>query len=125
MNYRYDMGIKVRNTPFPDPSKWDYEVADLDTEAERDATGYLHRKKVATKVNYSFEWPGLGWEMLTLMLEAVDSAKFMLTAPDPRNYQRMWTGDYYVGNRDGTNLFYWPEHPETAVFTLKLKFIQY
>lgn len=59
---RYEMGFKINGTPIPDPSGWEYEVADLDVSGERDTTGLLHRDRVATKVNYSLEWGVLAWE---------------------------------------------------------------
>lgn len=123
--YPYKTNLQVDGVRIPDPAGWNYEVADLDTEAERDATGYLHRNRVATKVNYSFEWKAIEWEMLGRILEAVDKAKFRLVAPDPRTFNRTYSGDYYVGNRDGSALYYLPERPEVAVFDLKLKFIEY
>lgn len=123
--YRYDMGLIVDGTRLPDSANMAYEVADLDTEAERDATGYLHRKMVATKINYSLEWKGLEWEMLARILEAIGKPKFRLTAPDPRSFTKTWSGDYYVGNRDGDMLYYWKNRTEKATFNLKLKFIQY
>lgn len=125
MQYNYDMGIKVNNTPIPDPSVFKYEVADLDTEAERDARGYLHRKCVATKINFSLEWKGLEWDMLTTILNAINFPKFTLTAPDPRTFNTQWTGDYYVGNREGQMHYYLPERSKTSALTLSMKFIQY
>ena len=38
INYRYNLGIKVDNTSIPDPSEWNYQVGDLDTDGGRDAT---------------------------------------------------------------------------------------
>ena len=58
-NYNYYMGLRVGNTQIPDVSKWAYQVGDLDTSGSRDATGLLHRKRVATKINYEFSWNSL------------------------------------------------------------------
>lgn len=125
--YRYNtvMGITVGDTTLPDPASWTYQVGDLDTSGSRDATGYLHRAYVATKINYEFEWKGLEWAKLTEILSAVNHEKFTLTAPDPRNFNNTYTGDYYVGDRTGKNHYYIPERPEVALFDLKLKFIEY
>lgn len=123
--YNFDMGITVNGTAIPDPSEWTYEVADLDVSAKRDATGRLHRARVATKVNYEFEWKGLGWEMLQRILTAVNAEMFTLKAPDPRTCEGVYSGDYYVGNRTGNNHWFWKEHDEKGLFTLKLKFIEY
>lgn len=125
MTFRYDMGITVGGVAIPDPSKWNYEVADLDLSGERDATGYLHRDRVATKINYNFEWNGLTWAMLQTVLATVTPAKFTLVAPDPRTFNTTYTGDYYVGNRSGGAYYYRTGSTEKAVFTLKMNLIQY
>ena len=123
--YKYKMGIKVGNVSIPDPSKWTYQVGDLDTSGSRDATGLLHRAYVATKVNYEFEWNAIEWEMLQRIVKAVQKPKFKLTAPDPRTFDTPYTGDYSVGDRTGSCNYYLPERPDVAVFNLKLKFIEY
>lgn len=123
--YKYKMGIKVGTTAIPDPSSWNYQVGDLDTSGKRDATGLLHRAYVATKVNYEFEWKALEWEMLDKIIKLVQTPKFTLTAPDPRNFDKMYVGNFYVGDRTGKCNYYLPERPDIAVFDLKLKFIEY
>lgn len=125
LTYNYKMGIRVGNTNIPDPSEWNYQVGDLDTKGKRDATGLLHRAYVATKINYEFSWKGLEWEMLQRIISAVNTPKFKLRAPDPRNFSDMYEGYYYVGDRTGKGLYYIPEKDEQAAFTLKLKFIEY
>ena len=125
IHYNYDMGIKVNNTNIPDPAEWNYQVGDLDTSGKRDATGLLHRAYVATKINYEFTWNGLEWEMLQTLLNAVNTPKFTLKAPDPRSYGGSYTGTYYVGDRSGKGWYFNPDRDETATFTLKLKFIEY
>lgn len=119
------MGFKINGTPIPDPSGWEYEVADLDVSGERDTTGLLHRDRVATKVNYSLEWSVLTWEDLQLILSAVSADKFELVAPDPRSFLGTYTGNYYVGNRSGKAHFYLPERDYVSVYSLKLKLIEY
>lgn len=123
--YTYNMGIKVGEVSLPDPSKWDYEVADLDTMGKRDGTGLLHRAKVATKVNYSFEWSGLEWEMLQTIISAVSSDAFTLKAPDPCTYNTVRTGTYYTGDRTGSNIYYDTSRPEKGFYSLKVKLIEY
>lgn len=123
--YKYTMGIRVGNTNIPDPSEWTYQVGDLDTSGKRDATGLLHRAYVATKINYEFSWKALDWEMIQIIVAAVQTPKFTLTAPDPRTFNTSYTGDYYVGDRTGKCLYYIPEKSDVAQFDLKLKFIEY
>lgn len=124
-NYNYKMGIKVGSVKLPDPSEWNYQVGDLDTSGKRDATGLLHRAYVATKINYEFKWNALDWEMLQIILAAVQHEKFTLTAPDPRNFNEKYTKQYYVGDRTGKNYYYITSREEIAQFDLKLKFIEY
>lgn len=125
MTYNYEMGIQIGGVAIPDPSSWEYEVADLDLDGKRDATGTLHRHRVATKVNYSFEWKAIDWYTLTVILKAVSADRFTLVAPDPRTFNTLWTGAYYVGNRTGNDHFYNFSNPDVAVFSLSLKLIQY
>lgn len=124
--YTHKMGIKVGDTYLPDPSEWNYQVGDLDTSGKRDATGLLHRAYVATKINYEFSWNALEWEMLELVLSTINKKpKFTMTAPDPRDFGKTYTGSYYVGDRTGKGWYYLPEKNEISTFTLKLKFIEY
>ena len=123
--YNYNMGILVNNVAIPDPSKWTYQVGDLDTSGNRDATGLLHRAYVATKINYEFSWSGLDWEMLQTIVHAVQNPQFSLTAPDPRTFDTTYTGNYYVGDRTGECNYFLPDRENKAVFSLKLKFIEY
>ena len=126
--YKYELGITVGtgNTPnIPDPSKWTYQVGDLDTSGSRDATGLLHRAYVATKINYEFSWNALEWEMLQQILALVNTPKFRMKAPDPRTFNTTYTGDYYVGDRTGEAQYFITTRDDKAQFSLKLKFIEY
>ena len=135
--YNYKMGITVNGVAIPDPSEWNYQVGDLDTSGSRDATGMLHRARVATKINYEFKWNAVEWEMLALIVNAVKDEKFTLVAPDPRefvqptaqaNYMdyKKYTGSYYVGDRTGKGWYFLPGNKkDVATFDLKLKFIEY
>lgn len=124
-HYNYNMGIKVNGVSLPDPTDMDYQVGDLDTSGSRDATGLLHRAYVATKINYEFTWGAIEWEMLEVILDAVNTPEFTLTAPDPRTFKTMYTGQYYVGDRTGNAHYYRPDQDDVAEFKLKLKFIEY
>ena len=125
LNYNFKLGIKVDDVNIPDPSEWNYQVGDLDTEGGRDATGYLHRAYVTTKINYEFSWNALEREMLMTVLNAVNKEKFILTAPDPRTMNKSYTGEYYVGDRSGKAHYYMTEREENSMYSLKLKFIEY
>ena len=123
--YKYTMGFKVNSTNIPDPSKFTYQVGDLDTSGRRDATGLLHRAYVATKINYELSWNSLDWEMLQTILAAVNTPKFTFKGIDPRTFNTTYTGQYYVGDRKGDAQYYMPEKDDVAQFSLKLKFIEY
>lgn len=123
--YKYDMGIMIGNVAIPDPSEWNYQVGDLDTSGKRDATGLLHRAYVATKINYEFSWKSIDWEMLQIIVAAVQNQKFTMRAPDPRTFNTYYTGDYYVGDRTGKCLYFLPEKGDKAQFDLKVKCIEY
>lgn len=123
--YNYHLKLKAGGVSLPDPNSWNYQVGDLDTSGSRDANGLLHRTRVATKINYEFEWTMLEWEMLQTILQAVTADKFKFSGPDPRTFNEGHTGDYYVGDRTGSAKYYWPNTDEKAVYTLKLKFIEY
>lgn len=127
-NYPKVLNISIGDFVLPDPSSWTYQIGDLDTSGSRDSTGYLHRSYVATKINYEFSWNALEWEMLDKILNAINAKpKFTLKAPDPRNFRKVHTGDYYVGDRTGEVKFFSTptQRKEIAVFSLKLKFIEY
>lgn len=123
--YKYDMGLRVGQTNLPDPSKLSYQVGDLDTSGSRDATGLLHRAYVATKINYEVSWNSLDWEMLQIILAAVNTPKFTFTAPDPRTFTSTYTGDYYVGDRKGDMIYYLEDKSDISQYSLSLKFIEY
>ena len=124
-HYNEVMGFTVGNVALPDPSGFTYQVGDLDASGNRDATGLLHREYVATKINFELSWNSLEWEKLQVILAAVNTPKFTLTAPDPRTFQNTYTGDYYVGDRTGEMKYYLEEKEDVAQFSLKLKFIEY
>ena len=123
--YNATMEITVNGNTLPDPSEWNYQVGDLDTSGSRDATGMLHRAYVATKINYEFKWSALEWKMLQYILEAIQHEKFKMVAPDPRRFNKTYTGYYYVGDRTGSAKYFIPGRNEKATFDLKLKFIEY
>lgn len=125
LEYNYELGLMVDGIRIPDPKSWKYQVGDLDTSGSRDATGLLHRAYVATKINYEFEWNALEWEMLQNILGAVNREKFKLVAPDPRDMNKEYIGDYYVGDRTGETHYFRPGSTEKAFFSLKMKFIEY
>ena len=96
--YTYSLGFKVNGRPLPDPSGFSGETSDLDVSAERDATGLLHRDRVATKIPVQLTYTNITWDMCQAILSLVNVSSFSFTFPDP-NTGALRTGTYYVGNR--------------------------
>lgn len=96
---RYTMGFKVGNTPIPDPMVFTGAESDLDTMGERDATGYLHRNRVATKHPLKIEYHNIPWSLIMTIGGLLNSAKFSFTYPSPFT-GAVSTIDAYVGDRD-------------------------
>ena len=96
--YSYALGFAANGTPLPDPSGFSGETSDLDVSAERDATGLLHRDRVATKIPVELTYTNITWDMCQTILQAVSAAQFQFTFPNP-NTGALRTGTYYVGNR--------------------------
>ena len=119
---RYDMGFAIEDTRIPDPSVFTGAESDLDTMGERDATGYLHRNKVATKHPLKLEWHNIRWEMVMEIGKLMNSDKFKFTFPSPFTGDRQ-TIDAYVGDRDFECVW----APTSAVWlaTLKVSVIEY
>ena len=98
--YRYTMGFAVgtSNPPtnmLPDPAGWRGSESDLDTMGERDATGYLHRKMVATKHPIKIHYNALKWSKLAEIRPLLNHEKLYFTFPDPATH-------YGDANADGT-----------------------
>lgn len=93
------MGFLVNDFPIPDPKEYSGSVSDLDTSAERDANGLLHRTRVATKHPLKLAYEAIDWEMILRICELMKDDKFQFTYPDPRT-GGMTTATCYVGNRD-------------------------
>jgi DNA helicase-2/ATP-dependent DNA helicase PcrA len=61
--YNYSMGFMVNGVAIPDPATFTGAISDLDSSAERDATGTLHRCKVATKTPLKLGYKAIEWDM--------------------------------------------------------------
>ena len=103
IDYNKRMRFAINGVAIPDPASYDYASQSEDTSAERDTTGYLHRKMVATKYNVSLSWNGLDYDTASAMLQAVHAPKFTLTFPCPEipktTNNGCHTGEYYTGDR--------------------------
>lgn len=75
----YDLGFKVGSTPIPDPTSWTGQVSDLDIYGERDMTGLLHRKRVATKEPMKFNWTNITWGEAHTIVSLTSAESFQFT----------------------------------------------
>lgn len=98
LGYRYDMGFKINGYAIPDPKKFSGKVSDLDTMGSRDATGLLHRCRVATKHPLKLEYENITWSMIRRICGYMTGASFTFTYPDPAEGTKTITA--YVGDRD-------------------------
>ncbi len=118
----YDMGFSINNIPIPDPAVFTGAESDLDTMGERDATGYLHRNKVATKYPLKIEYHNISWEMIMDICPMLRQDKFQFTFPSPFN-GGFQTIDAYVGDRDFECV--WKPTGGVGVGNLKFSIIEY
>lgn len=120
-NLRFEMGFMVNGQLLPDPSKFTGAVSDLDTMGKRDATGYLHRNRVATKHPLKLEYQNIPWREICYICGLLKDDKFSFTYVDPADGPQ--TFDAYVGDREwevvqaGTD--------QANIGTLKFSVIQY
>ena len=113
----YTMGFCINGVPIPDPNVFTGAESDLDTMGERDATGYLHRNRVATKHPLKVEYNNITWDMIMDISKLLRNDKFSFTFPSP------FTGDLqtieaYVGDRN----FETVRSPLNGVWIGSLKF---
>ena len=118
----YDMGFSVNNIPLPNPAVFTGAESDLDTMGERDAKGYLHRNKVATKHPLKIEYHNISWETIMDICPLLRQDKFQFSFPDPFN-GGISTIDAYVGDRDFECV--WAPPNGVSIGNLKFSVIEY
>jgi hypothetical protein len=121
----YQMGLKLGGVSIPDPSGWSFSIEDVDASAERDTTGLLHRDRVAQKINFSYTFNAITWAEVATILNAINSAQFAATTPNPYAAGSTRSGTYYVGKRSGETIFFREDKEETGRFTLSFNIIEY
>ena len=119
---RYDMGFCVNKIPIPDPASFTGAESDLDTMGKRDATGYLHRNKVATKHPLKVEYSNIPWEWIMDIAKLLKEPKFEFTYPSPFT-GGMETMEAYVGDRNFESI--WNPTNGTWFGSLKFSIIEY
>lgn len=119
---KYGMGFSINGLAIPDPTAFSGAQSDLDTMGERDATGYLHRNRVATKYPLKMEYSNISWDMINELCEMIRSDKFQFTFPDPWN-GGMHTIDAYVGDREFEAV--WAPAGGIYIGNLKFSVIEY
>ena len=119
---KYGMGFAINGLAIPDPTGFSGAESDLDTMGERDATGYLHRNKVATNYPLKLEYSNVPWEWIMDLCPMLRHDKFQFTFPDPFNGGHS-TIDAYVGDRDFEAV--WAPEGGIYIGTLKFSVIEY
>ena len=120
---RYTMGFSVNGMPIPDPSVFTGKESDLDTMGTRDATGYLHRKRVATKFPIKLEYNNIPWDTFMDICRLIRDDKFSFTVPSPY-HGGLYTMDAYVGDRD-FEAVWCPDDGGMWLANLKFSVIEY
>lgn len=124
--------FKVNNTLIPDPAEYDYSSQSLDTSAERDTTGLLHRTMVATKYNVALKWNGLPYTKVHEILQLIKQPEFTFSFPCPEedittsNPNGLHTGRYYSGDRKVSLIKAIPANDKTKwICSLSFDLIEY
>lgn len=119
----YSMGFMVDNMPIPDPAGFTGKESDLDTMGERDANGYLHRNRVATKHPLSIEYKNVPWGIITRICGLLSSDKFTFRFPDPFNQLGYTDIEAYAGDRNFTAV--WSPENQEWIGNLSVSIIEY
>lgn len=98
-DYNYNMGFRVDGHAIPDPAEFSGMDSALDSEAGRDANGYLHRTMVALKRPLKIGWKNIEFSMMQRILSYVKGSKFSFTYPSPESMNDTVTIEAYAGDR--------------------------
>ena len=120
----YKMGFMIDDIKIPDPSAFSGKESDLDTMGERDATGYLHRNKVAMKHPMSIEYKNIPWAEIQRICQLMTKDKFKFVFPNPFSMDGGFTTiDAYAGDRDFSAV--WSPSDGIWIGDLKVSIIEY
>ena len=119
---KYGMGFSINGLAIPDPTAFSGAQSDLDTMGERDATGYLHRNRVATKHPLKLEYHNIPWDTIMDIGKLLKPCKFTFKYPSP------FTGEIesmeaYVGDREFETV--WAPKYRIWLGNLKFSIIEY
>lgn len=119
----HTMGFRIGDVSIPDPASFSGKESDLDTMGERDANGYLHRNRVATKHPLSIEYKNIPWSVIVEMCELLLSDRFQFTFPNPFSTGGEMTITAYAGDRDFSAV--WSPEDGIWIGNLKVSIIEY
>ena len=119
----YSMGFAVGSTALPDPSAFSGKESDLDPMGERDANGYLHRSRVATKHPVYLTYNNMPWDVIQEICALLMTSKFSFTFPNPFSAGGTSTIEAYAGDRDFTAV--WSPDQGIWIGNLKVSIIEY
>lgn len=126
MELNYNLGFEIDGVPIPNPSSHGGTISALDLQAERDATGLLHRDYVATKQPFWLQYNCLPWSAAHNIIRLVaDKEEFNV------RFRSLKTNSYVTLRAyAGANIEYtvlqafdgaWPE----ALVSFKLSIIEF
>lgn len=119
----FNMGFRVGDTAIPDPASFSGKESDLDTMGERDATGFLHRKRVATKHPLNLEYKNLPWGVIHEICTLLMDDQFEFTYPSPFSTSGTVTITAYAGDRDFNAV--WSPANDEWIGDIKVSIIEY
>ncbi|PAY53506.1 DUF6711 family protein [Ligilactobacillus salivarius] len=90
--------LKINGTKVKAPKEMTVLIQDIDAKATRDATGLLHRDRVATKRKITASWTPLTIQECKEILDAVQPQFFKCEYLDPMD-GTINTRTFYVGDR--------------------------
>lgn len=129
LEYNKEMLFSINGTTIPDPSSYDYSSQSLDTAAERDTTGYLHRTMVATKFNVALKWDAIDYKTAGDILRLIQAPAFTFSFPCPEipltQNGGLYSGKYYVGDRKTSMIVANDVDREKWICSLQFDLIEY
>lgn len=112
--------LRINGVAIAAPKSFQVDIADIDGESNRNASGDLIRDRIAVKRKISCEWAPLLQSEISTLLKSVSSVFFTVTFPDPQ--LGIVTKTMYVGDRSAPAYLY--INGEAKWNGLKMNFIE-
>lgn len=109
--------LAVNGVTLKAPKKFQVDVQDVDGESGRNAKGDMIRDRITQKQKLMIEWGPLTDYEISAILQAVDSAFFSCTYPNPKT-GGMGTKIFYVGDRSAPTYSWVGKYPKWEGLTM-------